>query len=83
MAAAPILPGDVITMPYGMRREIDLVVVHSVHLYENGAASIRYRYLSNPRGIDWSGYVAPFDPDVRVVSRGVCRVDHNTRSMLP
>ena len=82
-AAASIRPGDVIDVPLGVKREVDRVVVHGVHAYPNGALSIRFRYLSNPRGIDWSGFIEAGEPQVRVVSRGVCRVDAATRTLLP
>lgn len=78
-----IRPGDIITIPYGMRREIERITVHSVHRYPTGDLSIRYRYTENPRGIDWSGFIDREDPDVRLLSRGVAAVDLSTRSMLP
>ena len=82
-ADASIRPGDVIDVPLGVKSEIDRVVVHGVNAYPSGALSIRFRYLSNPRGIDWSGFIEASEPQVRVVSRGVCRVDASTRNMLP
>ena len=78
-----IRPGDVISMPYGMRREIDAVTVHAVHRYDDGSLSLRYSYTSNPRGVDWRGFVAHDDPDVRVLSRGVAAVRSEIHSLLP
>ena len=82
MATASIRPGDIITYPFGMRREIDVVTVQATRLLASGNIAIRYRFTSNPSGIDWQGVVRPGDPDVRVLSRGVARVDAMTRSLL-
>lgn len=78
-----IRPGDVIRCPLGINNVPEIVTVHSVHRYDTGALSIRFRFTSNPRGVDWSGYVAPDGDDIRLLSRGVAHVDHATRSMLP
>lgn len=75
-------PGDVILYPFGMRRELDEIVLHGVHRYDNGSYSIRYRFASNPRGIDWQGFIDADDPDVKIVRRGET-VDANIRSLLP
>lgn len=80
--AASIRPGDVITYPFGMRRELDTVVVLDVHTHDSGDLSIRYRFLSNPRGIAWKGFIARDEQDVRVISRGVARVD-GIRPLIP
>lgn len=78
-----VQPGDLIEMPWGITREVERVVVHSVHRYDTGALSLRYRFASNPRGIDWSGFVASDERNLRLLSRGVCAVDANTRSLIP
>lgn len=88
MRPRDLQPGDVIEWPYGIRRELMLAVVHDVRIYPTpwrgaGSASVRYRPLSNPRAVDWSGFMEETDPDVRLVSRGVCRVDAHIRSLLP
>ncbi len=82
MDTLEIQPGDVIDVPTGVNREIERFVVHSVHLYGTGDASLRARYASNPRGIDWSVFVSAGEPLLRLASRGVARVDMSTRSML-
>lgn len=78
-----IQPGDVIDIPTGIARTVERFVVHSIHWYENGAASLRARYASNPRGIDWSVFMETGAFGVRVVARGVARVDTSTRSLMP
>lgn len=83
MTTIDIRPGDVIRYPFGINNIPEIVTVHRVHRYDNGALSIRYRFTSNPRGIDWSGYVAPDENGIRLLSRGVAYVDHATRSLLP
>ena len=80
--AHDIRPGDIIRYPVGIDRTPATVTVHDVHTYDTGGLSIRYRYTSNPRGIDWSGYIAADDADVAILSRGVARVDVNARSLL-
>jgi hypothetical protein len=65
----------------------DVVVVHSIHVYPApwllaGCATYRYRYLSNPRGVDWSGFLALAE-DIPLLSRGVARVDPTVRTLLP
>ncbi len=75
--------GDVIDIPVTITREIERFVVHSIHWYDNGAASLRARYASNPRGIDWSLFMDTGAFSVRVVARGVARVDEHVRSLLP
>lgn len=82
MDTLEIQPGDVIDVPTGIKREVERFVVHSVHLYETGDASLRARYASNPRGIDWSVFVNAGEPLLRLVARGVARVDLSTRSLL-
>lgn len=83
MRACDLHPGDVVEWPWGVNRQTEVVTIHHVHLYDTGAASVRYRFTSNPRGIDWSGFVEADDPDMRLLSRGVARVDSSTRSLLP
>lgn len=78
-----VQPGDVIGYPFGMRREIDAVTVHAVRHFPGKGASIRYRYTSNPRGIDWSGWLSLTSPDWMLLSRGVAAVDPELRSLLP
>ena len=80
--AHDIRPGDIIRCPFGIDRTPEVVTVHDVHAYSTGDLSIRFRYTSNPRGIDWSGFIAADEADVVILSRGVARVDVNTRSML-
>lgn len=76
-------PGDVILYPWGVNREPEIVTLHGVFAYPNGSLSIRYRFTSNPRGIDWSGFVEAGDQGVRLLSRGVASVDIHARSFLP
>jgi hypothetical protein len=78
-----IQPGDVIDIPTGITREVERFVVHSIQWFDNGAASLRARYASNPRGVDWSLFMESGAFAVRVVARGVARVDEHTRSLLP
>jgi hypothetical protein len=78
-----IQPGDVIDIPTGISRTIERFVVHSIHWYDNGAASLRARYACNPRGIDWSLFMEPGAFSVRLIARGVARVDNTTRTLLP
>lgn len=78
-----VQPGDLIEIPWGINREVERVVVHSVHRYDTGALSLRYRFASNPRGIDWSGFIDADERNLRLLSRGVCAVDANTRSLIP
>jgi hypothetical protein len=81
--SASVRPGDIIAYPVGMRREIERVTVQETRLLVSGVLAIRYRYTSNPQGIDWQGTIKPGDPDVRVLSRGVARVDSDVRSLVP
>lgn len=80
--AADVQPGDIITLPFGIRREPEQVTVHSVHRYDTGDLSIRFRYTENPRGVDWSGFIAADESELRLDARGVARIDTNTRSMM-
>ena len=82
MLTNEILPGDIITTPTGLYRTLETIVVHSIHTYATGDLSIRYRYACNPRGVDWSGFIAHDEQETRLVARGIAHVDHNTRSML-
>ena len=77
-----LIPGDIAIIEWGMHRIPEAVCIHSVHVYEAGDMSIRYRFASNPRGVDWSGFVAHDDTTVRVIARGIAHVDEHTRSML-
>lgn len=77
-----ILPGDIISTPTGITRTPETIVVHSVHTYETGDISIRYRYACNPRGVDWSGFIPHDEQETKLVARGIAHVDLNTRSML-
>lgn len=77
-----IRPGDVI------EHRGEVVTVQEAHTYPTpwllaGSVSLRYRYTSNPRGIDWSGFVSCDEETPRLLSRGVARVDLNIRSLLP
>lgn len=83
LATSDIRLGDVLDIPLGAKQEIDRVVIHDIHAYDTGDLSIRFRYLSNPRGIDWSGFVGADKGGIRLVSRGVARVDEHIRSLLP
>lgn len=87
MRPQDIQPGDVILHPAVNAWPSALVVVHSLTVYPMplrgaGSVSYRYRHLSNPRGIDWSGFL-DWDVEVTLVSRGVCRVDDTIRTLLP
>ena len=82
MLTNEIQPGDIITTPTGITRTPETIVVHSVHTYDTGDISIRYRYASNPRGVDWSGFIAHDEHETTLVARGIAHVDSNTRSML-
>ena len=77
-----IRPGDIIRYPFGIDRTPATVTVHDVHTDGTGGLSIRFRYTSNPRGVDWSGFIAADETDVVILSRGVARVDVNARSLL-
>ena len=77
-----LIPGDIVIIEWGTQRIPEAVCIHSVHTYETGDMSIRYRFASNPRGVDWSGFVAHDDASVRVIARGIAHVDEHTRSML-
>lgn len=81
--AHDIIPGDVIEYPWGINRVPEVVTVHHVYAYPDGALFIRFRFTSNPRGIDWSGFVTPDETGIRLLSRGVAAVDSNIRSLLP
>lgn len=78
-----ILPGDVIETPTGMHRELERYVVHVATRLRNGAQTLRARPLSNPRAIDWHVYVAPAEPELCILARGVAAVDSSTRGLLP
>ena len=78
-----IQPGDVIDVPVGIHRVVERFVVHGVTRYPGGAQSLRARYASNPRGIDWSVFVDPGEPLLRLISRGVAAVDSHPRALLP
>lgn len=78
-----IRPGDIIVYPWGISREEEIVTVHDVLVYPTGDVSIRYSFTSNPRGIDWSGFIDRDDPGVRVISRGVAAARTTVRSLLP
>lgn len=78
-----IRPGDVLEIAREDERAPDLMTVHSVHRYPTGELSLRARYTRNPRGIDWSVFVEADGSGVRVVSRGVARVDPGVRTLLP
>ena len=82
MLTNEIQPGDIIATPTGITRTPETVVVHSVHTYDTGDISIRYRYASNPRGVDWSGFISRNEQETRLVARGIAHVDPNTRSMF-
>ena len=77
-----LIPGDVIRVATGIHREIDTFVVHGIHEYPNGAMSLRARYASNPRGVDWSLFVPADEPTLELVARGVAKWDTHARSML-
>lgn len=81
VADLDIQPGDVLDFPSGINREITRGVMHSVHRYEDGSVATRWRYESNPRGVDWRGFLAS-DEEVTLVERGR-PVDENVRSLLP
>lgn len=83
MTTADIRVGDAIDIPLGVKEEVARVVVHDMHAYDTGDLSIRFRYLSNPRGIDWRGFVPADKSGIRLASRGVARVDQDIRSLLP
>ena len=83
MSSVDVRPGDIIRLPLGVNNAPEIVTVHSVHRYDTGALSVRFRFTTNPRGIDWSGYIAPDGNGIRLLSRGVACVDHATRSLLP
>lgn len=83
VSPADVRPGDVIRYPFGVHNVPEIVTVHGVHAYDDGSLSIRFRFTSNPRGIDWSGHIAPDAADVSLLSRGVAHVDARIRSMLP
>lgn len=82
MVTLDIRPGDIVRVPFGVNRLPEVVTIHSVHTYDSGDLSVRFRFTSNPRGIDWSGFIAAGDPDLHLLSRGVAAVDDQTRSML-
>lgn len=82
MHTCNIITGDIIAKPVGITRTLETIVVHSVHTYDTGDISIRYRYASNPRGVDWSGFISHDEQETRLVARGIAHVDLNTRSML-
>ncbi len=77
-----IQPGDIIVKPIGITRTLETVVVHSVHTYDTGDISIRYRYASWPRGVDCRGFIAHDEREIRLVARGIAHVDLHTRSLL-
>lgn len=76
-----IQPGDIIRCPFGIDRTPEEVVVQSVHHHGTRDVSIRFRYAENPRGIDWSGFIAK-DETVELLAR-VGFADQHTRSLLP
>lgn len=82
MHAWEVRAGDVIEYPSGINRDLDIVTIHHVHTYATGDLSIRYRYTSNPRGIDWSGFIAVTETGLRLLSRGVAQVHSEIRSLL-
>lgn len=82
MLAHEITPGDIITRPTGITRTPETVVIHSIHTYDTGDVSIRYRYASNPRGVDWTGFITHDEQSLKLVARGIAHIDLNTRSML-
>lgn len=82
MLTSDIRPGDVISAPLGITRTHETIVIHDIYIYNTGDVSIRYRYASNPRGIDWSGFVSHDEAETRLVARGIARVDPHIRSLL-
>lgn len=77
-----IRPGDLIRIATGVTREIEDFVVHAVFPLEDGSLSLRARYASNPRGVDWSLHVPAVSSMLAVVSRGVARVEDTPRMLL-
>lgn len=75
--------GDVIELPWGINRRPEVVTIHYVHQYGTGDLSVRFSFTSNPRGIDWSGFIERDDPDLKLLSRGVAAVRSHARSLLP
>lgn len=82
MLTNEIQPGDIISKPTGITRTPETIVVHSVHTYDTGDISIRYRYASWPRGVDCKGFIPHDEQETRLVARGIAHVDLNTRSLL-
>ena len=82
LTSVTVRPGDVIDVATGIHRIVERMVVHSVHYYPGGSASVRARYLSNPRGVDWRIFIDVNEPPM-LVSRGVAAVDPSARSLLP
>lgn len=83
LSAGEVLVGDIIRVPFGMHREIETVTIHAIHIHDDGALSVRFRYTSNPRGIDWSGFIPADENALVLVARGVAQVDNGIRSLLP
>ena len=83
MKTAEVQPGDVIQTGFGINREPVVVIVHDVHRYDTGALSIRARFASNPRGVDWSMFIPVEEPMLDLVARGVARIDSHVRSLIP
>lgn len=81
--AADVREGDIIVLPSGATRHLERVIVHWLHRYDGGELVVRYRYLSNPRGIDWSTFVHADEPGLKLLSRGVAHVDESLRTLLP
>lgn len=76
-----IRPGDVITHPSGPDRIMETKVVHAVHAHSDGSVSLRTRFASNPRSIDWNTFVSADETEVVLVSHGAV-VDDNLRTLL-
>ena len=73
--------GDVVAVPQGVDRKIEEVVIQAIHHYDNGSASITYRYASNPHGISWHGFIREEDmASVVILDRTNERLD--VRSMI-
>lgn len=80
---ADIRPGDIIRYPFGVNNVPEIVTIHDTRAHDNGTLSIRYRFTSNPRGVDWRGCISRDAAGVELLSRGVARIDTDTRSLIP